>query len=307
VSAFDAWLFLDWSANSTPKIGRDSIWIGEAVRIGARTMLRPPINPATRAEASEAIAARLASHVAARRRVLIGCDFAYGYPSGFAAALGLRGPDPPWRRTWRALASRITDAPDNANNRWQVAIDLNRRLGGPAGPFWACPAASATRELCIGKGRFPHVTRAGKPLAEYRIVDLRLRASKRTVQSVWKLFTTGSVGSQSLLGIPRLQALTRHPRLAPWSRVWPLETGFTDRITPETGPCIVHAEVWPRIIPDDGDPAMVLDARQVSALARHFADLDSHGKLAPLFDRPPDLTDAEIETICREECWVLGT
>ena len=307
MSSFDAWMFVDWSANSTPKTGRDSIWIAEAVRVGARTTLHAPINPPTRTEASEVIAQRLASHVEARRRVLVGCDFAYGYPRGFAAALGLRGSDAPWRRTWRTLASRIADAPNNANNRWQVAIELNRRLGGPAGPFWACPAASATRHLCIGKGRFPHVTRAGESLAEYRIVDLRLRGSKRAVQSVWKLYTTGSVGSQSLLGIPRLHALTRDARLAPWSRVWPFETGFTEAITPEIGPFVVHAEVWPRIIPDEGDPAVVLDARQVSALARHFADLDVHGKLAPLFARPPGLTDADVDVICREECWVLGT
>jgi precorrin-8X/cobalt-precorrin-8 methylmutase len=207
---------------------------------------------------------------------------------------------------WRLLAERIRDDATNANNRWGVAAELNRRLGAAPGPFWNCPGRVATAELCVTKGVFPHVARDGRCLAEYRIVDERLRHSKPTLQSVWKLYTAGSVGSQTLLGIPRLHALRTEPRLAPWSRVWPFETGFAPAAFPERGPFVLHAEAWPRIVPEAGDPGMVRDARQVVTLARHFADLDTAGKLAALFERPTAMTGDDVDVCCDEEGWIVG-
>jgi precorrin-8X/cobalt-precorrin-8 methylmutase len=251
------------------------------------------------------LAHTLARHVDASRRVLLACDFAYAYPRGFAPALGLRGARPRWARVWDELTRLIEDAPTNANNRWMVATTLNRRLGADAGPFWACPDGVATAELCVGKGRFPHRVGARLALAEYRLVDQRLRDSGRLVQSVWKLFTTGSVGSQTLLGIPRLQALRHDARFARISRVWPFETGFTSRPSLAPGSLVVHAEAWPRIVPDAGTHP-VLDARQVTTLARHFAALDARGELGALFDRPRALSDASLRICLQEEGWVLG-
>jgi hypothetical protein len=156
------------------------------------------------------------------------------------------------------------------------------------------------------KRRFPYVAGGGARLAEYRIVDDLVRRARPSLQSVWKLYTTGSVGSQTLLGIPRLHALITDRRLAPWSRVWPLETGFAVDEFPESGPFIVHAEAWPSIVPEADDPALVRDARQVIALARHFAELDGAGKLVPLFERPAALDDAGVRGCRDEEGWVLG-
>jgi precorrin-8X/cobalt-precorrin-8 methylmutase len=303
---FDTYLIVDWSANSVPKIGKDSIWIGEAIRTGGRVRVAAPRNPSTRSEACALIAHSLGRHVDAGRRVLFGCDFAYAYPRGFTAALALDGSAPPWSRIWRELARLVTDGATNANNRWSVAASMNRRLGAAAGPFWGCPRGVATPELCIGKGRFPHLVRHGLALDEYRTADLALRRAGRGVQSVWKLFTIGSVGSQTLLGIPRLHALRHDRHFARCSRVWPFETGFTSRPLPDRGPFVVHAEIWPRIVPDDGPADWVLDARQVTTLARHFATLDANDNLGALFDRPPGLAAAAIETCRQEEGWVLG-
>jgi hypothetical protein len=303
---FDACIVVDWSANRTPKIGRDSIWIAEARRAGARVRVGPPRNPPTRAAAYDLICRALLDHVQAGHRVLIAFDFVYGFPCGFADALALAGPGPRWLRTWRALTEAITDEDTDANNRWAVAEALNRRLGSARGPFWNCPRAVATPYLSVTKGRFPHVVGAGTRLAEYRAVDALIRRFRASLQSVWKLYTTGSVGSQTLLGIPRLHALTTHPGLARWSRVWPFETGFAVDQFPEAGPFILHAEAWPRIVPEADRPALVRDARQVIALARHFAELDGAGKLAPLFERPATLGDAGVAACCDEEGWVLG-
>jgi precorrin-8X/cobalt-precorrin-8 methylmutase len=317
---FDAYVVVDWSANTTPKAGKDSIWIAEAVRAGRRLTMREPANPRTRDAAHAHLSKSLAQHVAARRRVLIGFDFAYTFPRGFADALALDrsetravvdddardGTDARWRRVWRALSDTIHDDATNANNRFAVAAALNRRLGRAPGPFWNCPRAAACRTLAITKGAFPYVTRGKRALAEYRMVDLALRRSGRIVQSVWKLFTTGSVGSQTLLGIPRVQALRDEPTLAPVSRVWPLETGFTSTPSPATGAFVLHAEMWPGIVAPIHDDALVRDARQVMTLAQHFADLDDTGKLAPLFERPASLTDDEIAICYDEEGWTLG-
>src|SRR5205823_2462774 len=98
------------------------------------------------------------------------------------------------------LEKLIEDQADNSNNRFEVASTLNGRLG-PPGPFWACPSRAETPALLARKSEYPHQTPTGIELAEYRVVDQHLRDTGRLVQSPWKLFTAGSVGSQALLGI----------------------------------------------------------------------------------------------------------
>ena len=89
----------------------------------------------TRADATDTLATLFETERDAGRRVLAGFDFPFAYPGGFAEALtGTPGP----LRLWEALAARIEDAPDNANNRFQVAAELNDLFPG-IGPFWGCP------------------------------------------------------------------------------------------------------------------------------------------------------------------------
>jgi hypothetical protein len=63
---------------------------------------------------------------AVRERALVGFDFPYSYPAGFADALGLDGS--PWSAIWRYLDQRIEDDARNANNRFQVADEINARV-----------------------------------------------------------------------------------------------------------------------------------------------------------------------------------
>ena len=113
---FDAYIAVDWSASSMPKRGPDSVWYCVDGRA--------PENPSTRDEATDRLRGLL--HDARRdgKRVLIGFDFPYGYPSGFADDAA-PGTGPPWRRTWNLLASKIRDGASNANNRFEVAAELN--------------------------------------------------------------------------------------------------------------------------------------------------------------------------------------
>lgn len=68
MALFDRFIFVDWSANSTPKTGKDSIWIAEASD-GATIRL---INPSTRNEATQSVLRSLQQAVDQKQRVLVG-------------------------------------------------------------------------------------------------------------------------------------------------------------------------------------------------------------------------------------------
>jgi hypothetical protein len=276
---FDAYLFVDWSAANAPTRAsprKDALWLGELVR-GARPTER---YHRTRAACVGDVASRLHAFTARGLRVLVGFDFAYGYPRGLADALALPAGEAAWARTWAFLANAITDSAANASNRWQVASELNRALmpaASPVGPFWGCPAGAATSTLKPSKREgslvFPFATRSGVLLDEWRHADRRARIANPSVQSAWKLFTSGSVGSQALLGIPHVARLRRDATLAPFSKVWPFEAGFDRAPSPAAGPFVLHAEVWPVLVRDEveaqraADPRLtILDQAQVRAL-----------------------------------------
>jgi aromatic ring-opening dioxygenase LigB subunit len=283
--AFDAYVAVDWSAESKPKLGRDSVWVAE--RVDGRTEAR---NVATRAAATDVLLELLTMHVAAGRRVLIGFDFPYGYPVGFADR-AFPGHGPPWLRVWTGLDELVSDDARNANNRYEVAAALNRRVGAP-GPFWGCPSALATDALLPTKRVFPH---AG--LEELRAVERRMRG----LQPVWKLAYPASVGSQALLGIPRLRRLRFAADLERVSAVWPFETDFR---LPH-GPQVVHAEIWPGTVPELPS-GRVRDEAQVRAVVGTWADADDAGQLGRWFERPDGLDDAAAAAAEREEGWILG-
>ena len=305
---FDAYIFVDWSGRAVPSPVRpsaDAIWIGEYAHGDAAP---PEIYCPTRQAATDHVFEALRRHAAAERRVLVGFDFPYGYPVGLADALGLDGPEPAWSRLWAELARLVDDRPDNSNNRFEVAAALNARIGSPApGPFWGCVVGSSARTLVPTSPVFPYVLGAGRSLARLRLTDRRVKG----VQEVWKLMGAGSVGSQALLGIPRVHWLRQHPSLREISRVWPMEIGFTPTPTPTSGPFIVHAEIWPGIVDPDELRAEVAggairDQAQVRLMCRWAAGLDAAGQLGLHFAGPADLDEAALQAVLDEECWILG-
>jgi hypothetical protein len=285
--AFDTYIIVDWSAANVPKTGRDSIWICRRDRAGETVA-----NPATRDAATALIGDMLAAATTRGERVVVGFDFPFGYPVGFAARLGLSGT--PWRAVWDEIARLIEDHPHNRNNRFEVGEMLNRRISNGRFPFWGCPPGRDYAHL----GPRHHNGHAAGGLDEKRLIDRWMIGA----QPCWKLAYTGSVGSQALTGIPVVRALRDDPRWAGRARVWPFETGLA--MPDDTG--IVFAEVWPswwrkEIRPDLGPPN---DKAQVRSVARIFAEADRAGELAGWFS--PPVAAAEHERVVAEEAWTLG-
>lgn len=140
---FESYIAVDWSARSTPSPlppEKDAIWVGEALAPGLEdsTLIKERYWQ-TRSACFAFVRDRLVHHVQLKRRVFLGFDFAYGYPAGFAKALGLTSDLPPWRSIWDEFSRLLRDDEDNHNNRFDVAAELNRRCGPLPGPFWGCP------------------------------------------------------------------------------------------------------------------------------------------------------------------------
>jgi len=283
---FDRYVVVDWSANSTPKLGRDSIWIAVCERSGQVSTTNLP----TRCSAEAFLVELFEGDEAAS--TLVAVDFSLGYPAGTAAALGLTGVA--WSAMWAVLDDRITDDARNANNRFAVAAGLNQQLTGVASPFWGCPPSAANAHLTTTKVPLP------LSVAEFRAVEVVLRNSGRRPFSSWQLLGSGAVGSQSLMGIPVLERLRR--RFTDRLEVWPFTTGLRSPVVGDGS--IVVAEVWPSMFAIDGSSEPVRDAAQVSVTARWLATNESSGGLGALF--APAMPPAAAAGVVAEEGWVLG-
>ena len=314
---FDVYIAVDWSARSVPsprKQTRDAIWVAEALAEDS-TGDAPPISDSywqTRLACRLYLHDRLLQHISQGRRVFLGFDFAYGYPSGFAKALHLYKDQrdqedlPAWRKVWNELSRLIQDDENNHNNRFEVAAALNERCGGsPDGPFWGCPAdcQSPTLSRKSPAQGYPYVTTRKIALERLRWTD----KSVRGVQPVWKLLGSGCVGGQTLVGIPTVCKLRDDPLLAPVSRVWPFETGFTPATIPRTEPFILHAEIWPSIAPNLYDHRSTIpDQGQVRAVVCWLRELDILHRLHELFAQPKELSDEMVKACIEEEGWITG-
>ncbi|MFQ5971992.1 MAG: cobalamin biosynthesis protein CbiG [Alphaproteobacteria bacterium] len=292
---FDAYVMVDWSARSTRATGADSIWWALVERLNGRPRLVRRENPPYRAEATETLGEVLCGLADAGRRVLVGFDFPFGYPRGFARRLGLDAgaAAPAWRAIWELLANRVEDGPYNENNRFTLAAELN----GPGDfPFWGHP-----HQWCFDGLKPTKPRRYGDDtLPERRYVELRVPRTK----PLWQLTGNGSVGSQALLGIPRVRELRLHPDLADRTVIWPFETGL-DVPRVEAG-VVVLAEVYPSLVRERRERRQVKDACQVRTVAELFAALDAREALAPLFAGDPGLDPVVRRCVETEEAWILG-
>lgn len=289
---FDSYVAVDWSASNKPTSGKDSIWSCVA---DERAKPLRTTNHRTRRAAEAWLLHYLTVAVHAGRRVLVGLDFPYGYPAGFAAALELQGE--PWRAVWIYLEGQIVDDGHNVSNRFEVAARINQQLGRHA-PFWGRPDNLMLPSLPFRKEVLYRTAELGG-LSEWRQAEQELQRLKTRPQSVWKLAGAGAVGSQSLVGIPIVARLRDHEALRDVSRVWPFEVHVPDRRA--GSPAVVHAEIWPTIVPFNSEPGAYRDEKQVRAVVRHWRELDRVGHLGNLFAAAPD-----NEAVQHEEGWVLG-
>ena len=285
MAMFERIVVVDWSANATPKTGKDSIWIAD-LDVAAREIRTANIS--TRSAAVDLLE-ELASMPG---RCLVGVDFSLGFPAGTAHALGMEGT--PWQAMWNLLDSMIDDDDRNVNNRFEVASELNRRVSAGPGPFWGCHPTKATDHLTTTKV-------SCDPMQEWRTVESELRERGLRPFSSWQLLGAGAVGSQSLLGVAAMSRLVR--RITGSGRavdVWPFTCGAT---VPSAD--VVLVEVWPTLVglvDVSGDvwETRVRDERQVVAVAEHLAAID----LAECFT--PDISPIARNSVLGEEGWVLG-
>jgi len=292
---FDAYLMVDWSSETRPKTGADSIWLALVERTPAGLRLHALDNPPTRHEARERLAGLLDGLVRRGCTVLVGFDFPFGYSHGTAAALGLKGA--PWRATWSHLSRLLDDNAANRNNRFEVADTLNATIGHAEGPFWGHPAKRRYRHLAMTKPAYDH------GLDEKRLCEAAITGP----QPIWKLAGVGSVGGQVLTGLPVVHALRRDRRLKHCSHVWPFETGLkpmTKTMLRERP--VVFAEIYPSLVRPVSGSGQVKDALQVQAIALHMADADGAGRLASMFAGRKGLSREESRRIEREEAWIMG-
>ncbi|MFB9151330.1 molybdopterin-binding protein [Roseovarius ramblicola] len=270
MTGFDTVAMLDWSGgNDTgPRPCRDAIWLG-ITRDGTDEAPRYLRN---RAEAEAALASLIEEEGAAGRRLLIGVDFPFGFPAGFAQEL--TGADTPFA-VWDWLETVIEDAPEG-NNRFDVAGEINGRFPG-VGPFWFNGLRRDIADLPRKD------TRAGHGMPERRVADAQAPGSF----TCWQMGGAGAVGGQVLTGLPVLNRLRRmfYGQVA----VWPFEV--LDKP-------VAVVEIWPGLINAAVKRAEaaggIRDAHQVRLLARALA-------------RVPDDRLAEMLAVdAPEEGWILG-
>jgi hypothetical protein len=293
---FNAYVMVDWSAAAKPTTGADSIWIGVLKRDVRFRFTFESHNPATRKEAETLLNAILDERARHRDRVLLGFDFALGFPRGLAAGLKLPG-DEPWRAVWNQIDRMVTDKADNTNNRFGVASEINRRLTGGPFPFWGCPPRDALTTLQPKRQR-PH---GPDDIPEFRHAEVAAKGAA----SVWKLYYNGSVGGQTILGIPvaRRLKLAREDRM----KVWPFETGWKALSEADlAGVDVVMAEVYPSLVKTAPAPGEVKDLTQVRGIAEHLARLDEQNKLGALFGPDKETASEIVVEAQHEEGWILG-
>jgi precorrin-8X/cobalt-precorrin-8 methylmutase len=226
---FDFYTMVDWSGAARRRGMRaDAIWIAFG---GTADESPKTVSPFSRSEAMLLVRDLLKAQVSDGHRTLLCFDFAYAFPRDFAVALqvatGRSDDTPPWLSAWEYLGDQIRDddasqstrKPSNRSNRFDVANKINSLLslsGDSPGPFWCAP----------GEGRYPYIAQNQPPqpfqsaqgfvIPARRFTDLRAKSG-----SPFRLFGHGSVGSQTLTGIPRLHELRFTPGFSARSVVWP--------------------------------------------------------------------------------------
>jgi len=305
---FDIYIAVDWSARNTPspnKPSKDSIWVGEK---HSKHNTQKETYFRTRSECIKYLETLLQNAIYHKKRVLVGYDFDFGFPAGFATSLSLQGNYPPWKLLWDYLTHIVHDNEQNNNNRFEVAAHLNSLCINDSykevGPLWGCPTNQSFQPLHPKSPLYPFKTKSGHVLRKSRWTELR----ESKTQPVWKLIGTASVGGQTLIGIPMLNKLRNTFELEPYSKIWPFETGFNPESRDVGTPFILHVEIWPGILSTRLDSLIeIRDQAQVRATVGWIAECDRNGTLSELLGLPQDLEIEQQKDCIDEEGWVLGS
>jgi len=288
---FNAYLMVDWSAAAKPATGPDSIWVGVMKRNVRFQMAFEAHNPATRFEAEKLLNGVLDDLKRKDERVLVGFDFPFGFPRGTGAAMQFS--EPYWRAMIDFLAKEVKDKPDNTNNRFQVAARMNRVMTGGPFPFWGAPARDEQTMLSAKRPR----EHTDDDLPEFRLTE----AGHKGSSPIWKMYYQGSVGGQTLTGLPAVKRLSN----ARAAKLWPFETGWRPLAPSDlSGVEAVFVEIYSSMFAVEPLAGETKDAALVRGACERFNRLDEKAQLAALFGPAKD--DPRRDAVEREEGWILG-
>lgn len=266
MTQFMSFAMVDWSGgNDTgPRPRKDAIW----ACVARRGAVQEPVYLRNRVVAEAWLQELIEQEYAAGRRLLIGFDFPFGYPKGFARAI--TGSDDPLK-LWEWFEARVEDEP-NKNNRFDLAGQINVSLGGQ-GPFWT----NALKRDIPGLPR----TKASyhNPFQDRRDVEHLAKGSF----TCWQLAGAGAVGSQVIMGLPVLERLRRAS--ADKIAVWPYET--LDKP-------IAFVEIWPSMTAGPAPDGWIKDAWQVHQLATQLSAMSA------------DELNRKLDAPVGEEGWIMG-
>lgn len=298
MAPFDYFIVVDWSSRNKPSPARpskDAIWLGEGSAKG-RVYTR---YFRTRFACIAYLKHKLKRLYKQGKRVLVGWDFVFGYPHGLGKALK-RKRKPAWQSIWKLLDRLIIDEENNCNNRFTVGAELNRRISVGSGPFWGVSAGQSGIFLGAKKDFSYPVINKRATLAERRLVEQRLPK----MQPAWKLAYAGSVGSQALLGIPKVYDLCfKDKALRSFNYVWPMQTRFAKKIP--TGACVVHAEIYPSMLKIAANDS-IKDRAQVKAYVQWLQGEQAADDLKKWLAGPKHLKKSKRKRVLDHEGWVLG-
>ena len=287
---FDDYIMVDWNSGGKPCTGCNSVWIAHQ-RCESSGVISA-CNPSTRGEAMEVVSDKLRRSVDDSRRVMLGFDFPFGFPSGTAAAMGLAAPA--WKGLWEKARADIRDCQrTNENNRFQVAEKWRADYGLP---FYGKHQS--------WDDKHPHLPRKDKKPAGCRLPSKRKTEQATRASSVWQLFGGPNVvGGQALTGMPHLWRLRFDSRLGDNIVVWPFETNFTGQFSKD----IVLVEIYPsspRIAAEMAkQEGRCKDEKQAKAACVYFSRLDRADKLGALFSQ--SVPESE-KNAALEEGWIFG-
>ena len=271
---FDSCVMVDWSgANDRgPTPTKDAIWSAHW-RHGD---VEAPRYHRNRTVAETYLVDLIDAECAAGRTVMIGFDFPFGYPAGFAEKL--TGSNDPLV-LWDWFAQNLEDTPAK-NNRFELAGRINGAFPG-IGPFWF----NGLKEDIDG------LPRKGRDRSAHGMVERRaVEDLEKGAFTVWQMGGAGAVGGQVMSGMATLSRL--RARFAEKIAVWPFE--------PLDRP-VAFVEIWPSLVDKhvkaETGPEDIRDAVQVSVLARALGAL-SEPDLARLL--------GDVGPTAAEEGWILG-
>ncbi len=266
---FDAVLMVDWTGGGdtgpTPK--KDAIWMARAAGGHADA----PEYVRNRLIARDRLAEEIQKTLDAGERLMIGFDFPFGYPQGFARHI--TGSDDPFA-LWQWITDRAGDLKDG-KNRFDLAAQMNALLPGD-GPFWF----NGIKREIDGLSRKKPPT---LPVTELRKAETLAKGAF----TCWQMGGAGAVGSQVLMGLPILQSL--RAMFPDQIAVWPFEPLDRPIAFIEIWPSLIAAEVAANQQPDE-----IKDAAQVRTLAAAVSRLS------------PTELEQMLDVHAPKEGWIFG-